>query len=116
MAAWRIYYSDGTTYSSVDGDPAEAPAFGTVCIVFPDADVGRVVMHGWDWYYYVPSAGQWWGSDIHGLLDRLLHGEEVEGLKQGRNLSNTAYKAIFKTASLDPDFPVKTSTRKDESP
>ena len=116
MAAWRIYYSDGATFSSVDGEPTDAPAFGVICVVFPDADVGRIVMHGWDWYYYVPEDKNWWGSDIHGLLDRLLHGLPLVGVKQGRSVATPTYKSIFKTASLDPDFPVKTSIKKGERP
>lgn len=116
MADWRIYYSDGTTYSSVDGEPTDAPAHGVICVVCPHEDVGRTVMHGWDWYYYVPSTKNWWGSDIHGLLDRLLHNLEVVGLKQGRSVATPKYREIYKAASLDPDFPLKTSMGKGERP
>lgn len=34
IKAWRIYYADGSTFSSKDGKWAEAPPFGVQCIVY----------------------------------------------------------------------------------
>lgn len=116
MIDWRIYYDDGSTFSSEDGSPEDAPAFGAVVIVFPDEEVGRVIMHGWDWYYWVPEDGTWWGADIYGLLDRLLHRIDCRALLQGRNMLNTEYLALFKRASEDPDFPLKSAKRSGERP
>ncbi|HJY98670.1 MAG TPA: hypothetical protein VJ227_03080 [Patescibacteria group bacterium] len=34
IKSWRIYYADGSTFSSEDGTWAEAPAFGVECVVY----------------------------------------------------------------------------------
>ena len=73
-------------------------------------------MHGWDWYYWMPGERQWWGSDIHGLLDRLLHNLPVLALKQGRSVSNRDFQATMRAAGEDPDFAPKSAYRNGERP
>lgn len=34
IKSWRIYYADGSTFSSNDGSWAEAPPFGVQCVVY----------------------------------------------------------------------------------
>jgi len=36
--AWRIYYADGSTFSSEDGTFAQAPPFGVQCVVYYRVD------------------------------------------------------------------------------
>jgi len=115
MLSWRIYYDDGSTFDSSQGEPEDAPSFGVVFIPQPDEQVGRMVMQGWDWYYFNKS-GQWWGCDIYGLLDRLLHNLPTRALKQGRTMGNDAYQKLRSVATNDPDFPIKSATRKGERP
>lgn len=116
MIDWRVYYSDGSTFDNSKGEPDDAPAFGVVCIPQPDLVTGRMIMHGWDWYYYVPDSDQWWGSDLQGVLDRLLHRLPVLALLQGRNVSNEVFREIFGRADKDPDFPLKSAKHRYESP
>jgi len=113
---WRIYYSDGSTFDSSMGDPGDVPAYGVICIPQPDEMVGRVIMHGWDWYYYVPEDKQWWGSDVFGVIDRLCHRLSVVALLQGRNLSNKDFASVMGRADKDPDFPPKSGKVHGESP
>lgn len=116
MIKWRIYYANGDTFDNSRGEKKDAPPFGVVCIVYPDDLVGRVIMHGFDWYYWVPGHEQWWGSDIYGVLDRLLHNLPLYALKQGRSVSNQEYSSIMTTADKDPDFPPKSGKRAGEQP
>lgn len=70
VKSWRIYYADGSVFSSVDGTWAEAPSFGVSCVV----------------YYHVPpyktlDGGQgngdtyvWCGEDTH---------PDYQGIKMG---------------------------------
>lgn len=116
MREWRIYYDDGSTFDDSQGTPEAAPAFGVLFIVFPDREVGRVVMRGWDWYYFDAETRQWWGSDIHGLLDGLLHDLPRKAYKQGRNVDNKRFRDIMKRAMNDADFPVKSAKRHGEHP
>ncbi len=111
---WEIYYDDGTTFSDLDGTPEQAPSFGVICVVTPDETVGRIVIHKWDWYYMVE--GQWWGSDIYGVLDRLTHNLEVTALKQGRSVANHEFQRIMTEATSNPRFPRKSAVDPIESP
>lgn len=107
---WRIYYSNFTTFDSTQGKPEDAPSFGVICIVFPDDIVGRQIMHRWDWYYYHSVDCKWWGCDLTGLLDVLLHNLPFSALKQGRNVSNQDYAIIMGMADKDPDFPPRSGS------
>lgn len=104
---WRVYYDDGFTFSNEDGVPEQAPAFGVICIVSIDDLVGRVILHRRDWYYWSPKTEGWWGGDIHGLLDRLLHRIPTDAVCQGRTISDEAYRDIMAAADRDPDLPPK---------
>ncbi len=73
-------------------------------------------MHGWDWYYWDVISKQWWGSDIHGLLDRLLHNLPTKAVKQGRNVSNAVYREVMGRADKDLNFPLKSGKITGESP
>jgi hypothetical protein len=113
---WRIYYDDYTTFSSDDGTPLEAPPFGVIAIPFPNTDTGRGIVHYHDWYFWHLRDLRWWGSDIHGLLDLLLHNAPITAIKQGRSVSNTVFARIYARALADPDFPRKSATRAGEKP
>jgi len=115
MLQWRIYYDDGLTFDNTHGTPEQAPSFGVVFIPQPDDQVGRMIMQGWDWYYFNEN-GQWWGCDIYGLLDRLLHNLPTRALKQGRTMDNVAYQELMRRVRSDPDFPTKSGIRKGEHP
>ena len=113
---WRIFYDDGGTFDDSQGEPVDAPAFGIVCIVQQNADVGRTILHGWDWYYWVSEKVEWWGSDIYGLLDRLLHRLATEAILQGRTVSRREFQQIMKRADKDPGFPPKSGIIAGERP
>ncbi len=102
---WRIYYDDGSTFDNSQGSPQDVPAYGVICIVYQNELIGRTIMQRKDWYYYASDEGQWWGSDLHGVLDRLLHRLPTIALCQGRNVSNKTYSKIMGMADKDPDFP-----------
>jgi hypothetical protein len=116
MIEWRILYDDGTDFDSSQGEPCDAPAYGIVCIIQRDDLVGRKIAHGWDWYYWVPQEGAWWGADIYGLLDRLLHRLPTEAICQGRMVSNKEFAIIMGRADRDPDFPKKSGKIVGETP
>lgn len=116
MFKWRIYYWDESTFDDTMGTPEEAPSFGIICIVQPNDYTGRTVVSGYDWYYFNIDEKEWWQSDIHGLLDNLLHNFPIKAVKQGRNAPDPLYKSIMSRAILDPDFPKKSANMKRELP
>lgn len=113
---WRIYYDDGSTFDNTQGSPVRAPGWGVICIVNPDPIVGRVIRQSFDFYYWVPDEGQWWGSDLTGLLDRLINRLPIEAVCAGRMISFENYQAIISRADKDQDFPPKSGRLRGERP
>ena len=111
---WRIYYDDGSVFDSTDGGPDDAPAVGVQCIVEPDEVAGRAVLNSFDWYYFHTDSGMWWGSDLYGMLDKLLNRIPITGICSGRNCKN--YREILDRAVADPDFPKKSARVPRETP
>ena len=96
--SWRIYYDDGSTF---EGDPLAAPADGVIVIACYENDVGRQLLHGWDWYVYRRSEG-WYGCDLHGLLDNLkTYPDDFVAVKQGRTAHTKVFRAILDRADTE---------------
>lgn len=95
---WRLYYDDGSTFSSEDGGPQDAPARGVIAILQPDPDVGHHVVTGFD-YYWIRD-GVWFGGDLFGLFDHLIT-PGWKAVKFGRTTSNAEYRAIVARATAD---------------
>ena len=138
MILWRVYYADGSTFDNYQGTPLQVPAYGVICILYRDEVVERIISHRRDFYYWVPTGSQWWGSDSFGMLDQmslrglvsrdgdqwfyLHHDRRMERepliyrliddgyVKLGRSVSNTTFREIMERAHADPDFP-RTSSK-----
>ena len=81
IESWRIYYADGSSFSSKDGAWAEAPPFGVQCVVYYHAK-GKTLSHG----------------DEDGMV--YYHGEEGEykSLKMGLWMDKEGYYRILDIA------------------
>lgn len=104
---WRIYYIDSTieSFSSLDGEPCDAPIHGVGVIVQKNPDSGREMVMRHDFYYWVPSIEMWWGSDLTGMIDQFSHfPKDRMALKIGRNTSDAKWKEIVEKAIQDNDF------------
>lgn len=106
---WKIWYGDGSTFSSQDGDVTDAPALNVQIIVQHDQDIGRVNQTGAD--YYIQREGRWWGVDIFGLFDYLM---ECGTVKFGRTVDSRRFRQIFHQAETDPDFQARSGFRRGE--
>ena len=118
---WRIYYGDGSTYDSSQGPPASASGYNVQAIIQPDrsrpgGNVGTVVLHLHDWYYYRRDSGMWCGGDLTGLLDQLLSRSPIEAVCQGRLIPRNQFDQIIARAMNDPDFPRKSARTHGERP
>jgi len=125
MINWRIYYGDGTTFDNTQGRPEDAPKLNVQCIAVNERgtktfkavlDVGHVVLHDWDYYIYQEDTG-WFGvREVVDLVDHVLHSShKIKAVGKARSIPTGEFKAIYKQAWRDPDFPKKTSYRKDEA-
>lgn len=103
---WRVYYDSGAYFSWEDGAPENVPGYGVVAIAQEgDPDdmhaPKREIQHKWDWYFWEPERGEWWGCDWSGLVDRLLHRLPTSAVCQGRSVPNVLYRTIMQKAAED---------------
>lgn len=101
---WKIYYGDGHTFSDEDGSPKDASPLGVQVIVQSDDEVGRRILHGYDYYWY---EGEWFGGDVFGLWDFLARA--VGPVRFGRLIPLADFREIYATAQKDPDFKRKSA-------
>lgn len=126
MLDWRIYYGDGTAYSSADGPWAAAPCRNVQYLVtLDDLDpgdpnaVGSLAWSG-DYYLWFPGHALPEATDWSGLLDYLaetegdtgLRGADLSidwlqgrGVKLARTLATGRWQLIRDRVMNDPDFP-----------
>lgn len=85
MTRWRIYYDDGSTYSS-DRDPFFAPQTGVQVLVqeVPGGKIGFRPYHSKDAYYY--RDGRWFACDEAGMWDYLLMHRGPKAVIFGRSM------------------------------
>ena len=103
---WRIWYDNGTTYGSDNGQPQDAPGRGVICIVQENERTGRVKLSGAD--YYTWNGGQWFRADSFGLWDYLA-GRGWKKVVFGRMVDRGRYELIMREAEADKDFPPRSA-------
>lgn len=103
---WKIWYSDGSTYSESDGPLENAPKCGVIVVAQTDETVGRKLDRSCD--YYVLHDYGLRGVDQFGLYDYLTQ----PGYKLvffGRTVSDKQWSEIWDAAANDPDLPAKSA-------
>lgn len=103
--AWCIWYIDGTTFTSEDGPPEDAPGSGVVVIAqdggnhdtpYVKSGQGYGVVEGRDWYLY--DRGHWFSSDMAGLVQYVTEpGAKI--VKAGRWVPPDVFAQLHATAS-----------------
>ncbi len=104
MIEWVIFYSDGSTFSSEDGSPDDAPALDIQVIAQKDETVGRKLLIHKDYYWYMD--GRWYGGELFGLYDYLVRSGRA---KFGRYVSDGTYNDAVRAAMADPRLPIKSA-------
>lgn len=105
---WRIYYGDGSTFDNTQGEPDESPALNVQVITIIDPDVGRLLLHRYDFYWYDFDHAIWSAGDIFGMFDYLCQ-PGIKVVRFGRSIVNREYREIVTRAGSDPDFPRKSA-------
>jgi hypothetical protein len=101
---WKIFYGDGSTFSSTDGDLTDAPSTNVQIIVQENESTGHYNQSGSD--YYIWRDDHWWGVDIFGLFDFLMESGLV---KFGRTIESSKFTKVYRQAKDDPDFPPRSA-------
>jgi hypothetical protein len=107
---WRIYYSDGSTYSS-EKPIEDAPGDGVLCIVEDDNLVGRSIYSSTDWYWRLDD--QWMGGDIDGMKCYLRR-PGWKKVIEGEAVPNDVWRDIYNRALTDSDFKRKSAWHRHE--
>lgn len=103
---WKVYYSDGSTYSDLDGGPEQAPKTGVAILLQENPVVGHKIEYGLDFYCFWGT--HWRASDNFGLWDYLSQpGYKV--VLFGRWVNNDEFKSLVDKANNDPDIPKKSA-------
>lgn len=112
---FRVYYSDGSTYTAYnEEDVAKTPIYEVLVIVERDVYHGRRLVSGGD-YYILEEDNKWTSCDMetrnmymarNGLRKRYLIGVMVHHDKWAK---------IMLRAREDPDFPDQTALHRYES-
>lgn len=95
---WRIYYDNGTTFSSDDGAWDDAPARGVQVVVYEHPDVGWAMRHGGD-FFRLDGDGGPVAMDRDGMLDFVA--DTLGIVKVGRMLSQADFDEVYQRAKVD---------------
>lgn len=85
---WCVYYDDGSTFSSDDGAPEDAPLDGVLGIGQVDDDGRKNRFWGQDFYFWT---GDGWAAGNQADLERWLRGT-FPRLKYGRWAPNSIWR------------------------
>lgn len=105
---WRIYYDDGSVFSSEDGHAKDAPARGVIAIAQATGCDHHPLMrlktgeplHGYDWYWWREDLACWLTGTIDGMLDQMMHCD-ARWVKQGRMTSHAKWEGLWNAITTD---------------
>ena len=110
MRQWRIYYGDGSVFTSEDGTPWDAPRTNVQVIVQEHGRVGWQVLNSADEYYFEEDTRGWY--EARGFTDHLLRAKHPL-VVFGRMMNNDEYVALLARAKEDLPTP-KTGNLREE--
>lgn len=93
---WKIWYDDGTTYSSSSGTAEDAPVDGILAILEKRSDNTVMNHHGCEFYYWT---GENWLSGSQASMERWMR-RELPVLKYGRWADDTIWKQVVAESIL----------------
>jgi len=103
---WKIYYSDGSTFTNLDGDWESSPAWRVQAIIFLRPDVDPPVLGGRGWeicqggaFFRKTDDGHFVTCDNDALLDYVANVLGV--VKVGRMLSAAEFREILAVANKE---------------
>lgn len=103
---WRIYYGDGSEFSSDDGDVFDAPRSDVQLIAYLNPNTGKTdLISQSDVYYYEPEKIEWgwWYCSREGMVLHLLRAKRplvfFGGMIRTKQFDEIEKKAIAHAAS-----------------
>jgi hypothetical protein len=106
MIDWIVYYDDGSSFTSDDGRPGNAPRDGVQCIASRDNDrTGKLIWHSSDFYCWQDD--EWVPRSEAGLYDYLREPGTEKIVLQGRAIAYRRFAKIYTAAVNDERLPFK---------
>ena len=106
MVTWRVYYTDGSTFDSTDGEPRDAPGLGAQVIIQRDSDsrIGSYLAFGGTYYFW--KEGRWFACDREGFWQYFFHNkyDHEKVALMGESVGNEIWNKILRRAKEDKDF------------
>lgn len=106
MLTYRIYYTDGSTWDSSQGEPWDAPRHGVqvICMRHPDKQERPYLV--WQSDYYIWMQDQWFPADrfafdMYYFVRSFPHRKAALA---GEYTDNDNFVTIRDRAMSDPDF------------
>jgi hypothetical protein len=101
---WLIHYDDGSTFSSLDGEPHEAPRDGVQTVTVADEMAGRLVWFGFDFYCW---QDEWVPRSLTGLMHYLRQPGREKIVLQATAMGYRRFREIYDAACSDPRLAFK---------
>lgn len=106
MIQWRIYYADGSTFDSSQGEPWEAPATRVLIILVRDPDASGGVTRVQDGEYYTWKNQRWYAATFDALMfywfiDKFDH---PRACLAGEMVTNKLWLKTTRRVAVDKDF------------
>lgn len=98
---WCVFYDDGSTFDSYDGDPDDVPTLGVQVVLTPKRKDLRELgpLAQWAWYWWHTEDRLWYGGTRADLDDFLLHKRKTVGvIVRGRTIDSGDYDRIYSEA------------------
>lgn len=92
MFDWQLYYTDGSTFSNLDGTPYDAPDREVQFVVSKQDDQRFMILSGADYYIYEDSFG-WWYTNEDGKVSHQLR-DVPECIKHGAMMGFKEFVAL----------------------
>jgi hypothetical protein len=102
---WIVHYDDGSSFTSEDGLPENAPRTGVQVVSCLHAYTGKLLWHGFD--YYCWQDDEWVPRNIVGLHDYLQQPGSQKIVLQARGIAYHRFTAVYNRAVDDARLPFK---------
>ncbi len=105
FAEWVVFYTNGESFSSLDGEPWEAPRDYVQCIAMAHEMTGHHMLAEQDFYCWHFEDEVWVPHDQNGLFQYLRLPGDRKVVLCGYWVKRERYGAIRSAAHKDPRLP-----------
>lgn len=104
MIDWVIYYEDGSSFTSENGEPGLAPRDGVQVVAVRDDRTDKLIWHSFDFYCW---QGEWVPRNEAGLYDYLRQPGKEKIVLQARGIGYRKFVSLYEKALEDNRLPFK---------